>query len=115
MNELPKKLEDPGKFAVPCSIGNVKFKRALCDLGASVSLMPNSVFKRIGIGELTPTKIKLQLADQSEKLPMGIVKNLPIQIGSHYVPIDFVVVDIEGETNTIVVRKTIFEHGKNND
>ena len=45
-NELPKKLDDPGKFSVPCAIRNMKFKHALCDLGASVSLMPKSVFDK---------------------------------------------------------------------
>ena len=48
-NELPEKLDDPGKFSVPCAIGKVKFNYALCDLGASVSLMPKSV-KHSAIG-----------------------------------------------------------------
>jgi uncharacterized Fe-S cluster-containing radical SAM superfamily enzyme len=55
MNELLKKLDDTGKYAVPCSIRNVQFKRALCDLGASISLMFKSVYERIEIGELNPT------------------------------------------------------------
>ncbi|XP_078152627.1 uncharacterized protein LOC144547810 [Carex rostrata] len=100
MNELPKKLDDPGKFFIPCSIGNVQFKRALCDLGASVSLMPKSVYDRLGVGELKPTRISLQLADQSVKLPLGVVENLPIQIGKFFVPIDFVVVDMDEDTHT---------------
>ena len=98
-NELPKKLDDPGKFAIPCVIGKIQFKHALCDLGASLSLMPKSVFDRIGLGELKPTKIQLQLADQSVKIPLGIVENLPIRIGKYYVPIDFVVVDMEENSN----------------
>ncbi|XP_078148597.1 uncharacterized protein LOC144544054 [Carex rostrata] len=100
MNELPKKLDDPGKFYIPCSIGNVQFKRALCDLGASVSLMPKSVYDRLGVGELKPTRISLQLADQSVKLPLGVVEDLPIQIGKLFVPIDFVVVDMDEDTHT---------------
>ena len=55
-NELSEKLDDPGKFSVPCAIGKVKFNYALCDLGASVSLMPKSVFDKLGVGELKPTK-----------------------------------------------------------
>ncbi|XP_078163505.1 uncharacterized protein LOC144558538 [Carex rostrata] len=100
MNELPKKLDDPGKFSIPCSIGNVQFKRALCDLGASVSLMPKSVYDRLGVGELKPTRISLQLADQSVKLPLGVVEDLPIQIGKFFVPIDFVVVDMDEDIHT---------------
>jgi hypothetical protein len=60
MNELSKKLDDPGKFIVPCSIGNIQFKRALCDLGASVNLMSKSVFEKIRVGEFKPTRISLQ-------------------------------------------------------
>jgi len=100
MNELPKKLDDPGKFSIPCSIGNVQFNRALCDLGASVSLMPKSVYDRLGVGELKPTRISLQLANQSIKLPLGVVEDLPIQIGKFFVPIDFVVVDMDEDTHT---------------
>jgi hypothetical protein len=59
MNKLPPKLQDPGSFTIPCSISSTKFDRALCDLGASVSLMPKSVFDRIGVGELVSTKISL--------------------------------------------------------
>ena len=80
-NQLPKKLDDPGKFTVPYTIGSVKFKSALCDLGASVSLMPETVFDKIGVGELKETRISLQLDDHSIKLPLGIVEDLPIQIG----------------------------------
>jgi hypothetical protein len=58
-NELPKKLDDLDKFVVPCYIGNVQFKRAICDLGASVNLMPKSIFENIGVGELKPTRISL--------------------------------------------------------
>jgi hypothetical protein len=59
MNKLPPKLQDPGSFIVPYSIGNTKFNCVLCDLGASVNLMSKSVFDRIGVGELVPTRISL--------------------------------------------------------
>ena len=93
-------MDDPGKFTVPCSIGSVKFKSALCDLGASVSLMSKTIFDKIGVGELKETRISLQLADHSIKLPLGIVEDLPIQIGKYFVPIDFVIVDMEEDANT---------------
>ena len=50
-NDLPPKLEDPGKFSIPCTIGKANIKQALCDLGASVSLMPRSIYERLGIGD----------------------------------------------------------------
>jgi len=64
-SELPPKLDDPGKFSIPCTIGKAKIKKALCDLGASVSLMPRTIYDRIGVGELKPTRMTLQLADSS--------------------------------------------------
>ena len=95
LNKFPPKLRDPGSFSIPCSIGNTKFDQALCDLGASVSLMPKSVYDRIGVGELKPTRISLQLADRSVRLPLGIVEDLPIQVGKFYILIDFVVIEME--------------------
>ena len=64
-NKLPPKLKDPGSFMIPCSIGNQYFRKALCDLGASINLMPMSIFKKRGIGEARPTTVTLQLADRS--------------------------------------------------
>ncbi|KAJ9182687.1 hypothetical protein P3X46_006652 [Hevea brasiliensis] len=62
-NKLPPKLKDLGSFSIPCLIDNKKIDKALCDLGASVSLMPLSICKKLEIGELKPMTISLQLAD----------------------------------------------------
>jgi len=59
LNQLPAKLKDPSSFSIPCTIGNVSIDRELCDLGSSVSLMPYTMFNRLGLGELTPTGISL--------------------------------------------------------
>ena len=63
--KLPTKMKDPCSFPIPCSIGKYEFKKALCDSGASINLMPLSVVQRISLGELTPTAITLQMADKS--------------------------------------------------
>ena len=65
--KLPQKLKDPGSFTIPCIIGNSIFEKALCDLGASINLMPLSIFRRLGLGEACPTTVTLQLADRSLK------------------------------------------------
>jgi len=70
LNQLPAKLKDPNSFSIPCIIGSVSIEWALCDLGSSVSLMPYCIFKRLGLGELSPTSISLQLADRSIKYPL---------------------------------------------
>jgi hypothetical protein len=103
MNKLPPKLQDPGSFTIPCSIGSTKFNRALCDLGASVSLMPKYIFDRIGVGELVPTRISLQLADRSVKYPVGQVEDLPLQVGKFYISIDFVTIKMDKDPDTSLI------------
>ncbi|XP_062106047.1 uncharacterized protein LOC133817516 [Humulus lupulus] len=74
--KLPQKLRDPGSFTIPCTIGEFECKHALCDLGASINLMPLSVFRRLGLGEARPTTVTLQLADRSVKHPRGIIEDV---------------------------------------
>jgi len=63
---FPPKLPDQGSFSIPCVVGKVKIERALCDLGASVSLMPYSLFRKLHLRPLQPAPFSLQLADGSE-------------------------------------------------
>ena len=69
--KLPPKLKDPGSFTIPCTIGNLSFDKCLCDLGASINLMPLSVFMQLGFPEPKPTNMSLQLADCSITYPRG--------------------------------------------
>jgi len=89
------KLIDPGSFSIHCVIGNETIEKAMCDLGASVSLLPLSLFKRIGIGELKPTEMTLKLADRTIVHPIGFVEDIPVKIEGIYIPADFMVVDID--------------------
>ena len=70
-------------------------QKALLDLGASVNLLPYSMYKQLGLGELKPTTITLSLADRSIKIPKGTVKDVLIQVDKFYYLVDFVVLDIE--------------------
>ncbi|WVZ84804.1 hypothetical protein U9M48_031791, partial [Paspalum notatum var. saurae] len=65
LNQPPQKKKDPGSPTIPCSIGNQVFNQALCDLGASVSVMPKIVFDKLNHAALVPTSMCLQLTDQS--------------------------------------------------
>ncbi|KAJ4705013.1 DNA-directed DNA polymerase [Melia azedarach] len=67
--KLPKKEKDPGSFTIPCTIGKSNFERALCDLGASINLMPLSIFWKLRLGEVKLTTISLQMADRSITYP----------------------------------------------
>jgi len=69
---FPPKLPDPGSFSIPCVMGKTEIKRALCDLGASVSLMPYCFFHMLNIGPLQPAPFSLQLADGYGMQPLGI-------------------------------------------
>ncbi|XP_027118799.1 uncharacterized protein [Coffea arabica] len=102
-NKLPPKLKDPENFTVPCTIGNVKFSKVLCDLGASVSLIPLTVARQLGLKELKRTNIFLQLADRSIRHPMGILENVLIKVQKFIIPIDFIVLDIEEDVNVPII------------
>ena len=93
--KLPPKLKDPGSFTIPCTIGKSYFDRALCDLGASINLMPLSVFKKLGIGEVKPTIISLQLADRSIKYQRGVIEDVLVKVDKFIFPTDFIVLDMD--------------------
>nr|XP_009610221.1 uncharacterized protein LOC104103956 [Nicotiana tomentosiformis] len=76
---IAKKLSDPGSFTIPCTIGNYAFAKALCDLGASINLMPLTIYKSLGIGRAIPISMLLQLADRIVKRPSGVIDDVLVQ------------------------------------
>ncbi|WZY89274.1 hypothetical protein YC2023_046009 [Brassica napus] len=95
--DVPEKLEDPGSFTLPCALGPMVFEKSLCDLGASVSLMPLSVAKKLGFTQYKKCRLSLVLADRSVKYPVGILEDLPVKIGRYEIPTDFVVLEMGEE------------------
>ena len=93
------KYKDPGSPTIPVNIGGNCINKALLDLGASVNLMPYSVYMQLGLGELKPTTITLSLADRSVKIPKEIVEDVLVKIDKFYYPVDFVVLDTEPSSN----------------
>jgi hypothetical protein len=89
------KYKDPGCPTISCFIGEHKIERALLDLGASVNLLPYSVFQSLNLGELKPTSVTLLLADRSVKVPKGIVEDVLVQVDKFIYPVDFVVLDTQ--------------------
>ncbi|GFZ14661.1 hypothetical protein Acr_24g0008510 [Actinidia rufa] len=89
------KYKDPGCPTISCIIGGCKIDRALLDLGSSVNLLPYSVYKDLGLGELKPTRVTLELADRSVKVPRGIIEDVLIQVDTVYYPVDFIVLDTQ--------------------
>ncbi|XP_070026665.1 uncharacterized protein [Nicotiana sylvestris] len=96
-NKLPQKLKDPGSFTIPVHIGNIDVGRALCDLGASINLMPLSLFKQMVLGAPRPTTVILQLTDRSIAHPEGVIEDVLLQIGKFIFPTDFIILDYEAD------------------
>ena len=96
----PLKYKDSGCPTITCVIGNTKVERVLLDLGVSVNLLPFSVYKQLGLGELKPTTATLQLADRSIKVPRGVVEDVLVQIDKFYYPVDFIVLDTHPVLNS---------------
>ncbi|GKC67169.1 retrovirus-related pol polyprotein from transposon TNT 1-94 [Tanacetum coccineum] len=93
-NELPPKEKDPGSFILPCSIGNTTISNAFADLGASISVMPFSMFKRLGLGNPRPVNMVIEMADRSMQSPKGIVENVLVKIHKFIILVDFIILDI---------------------
>ena len=98
-NNFPPKYKDQGSPTISIVVGNSKLGHALVDFGASVNLLPYSVCVELGLGELEPTNITLQLADCSVKIPRGIVKDVLVQVNKFFFPVDFVVLDTQPIVN----------------
>jgi hypothetical protein len=92
-----EKQKDPGCLTIPCSICSFKFEKVLCDLGASMSIMPRDVFEKLRL-PLEPTGMCLELGDNSIRYPLGIAEDVPMKVGHHFIPVDFVVLEV-GERN----------------
>ncbi|GJZ21206.1 reverse transcriptase domain-containing protein [Tanacetum coccineum] len=96
LKKLPEKLGDPGKFLIPCGFSELKCK-ALADLGASINLMPLSVWKKLGLPELISTQMTLKLANRDICTPKGIARDVFVPVGKFTFPADFVIVDYESD------------------
>ncbi|GJZ61851.1 reverse transcriptase domain-containing protein [Tanacetum coccineum] len=95
LNKLPKKLGDPDRFLIPCEFSGINTCNALADLGASINLMPYSVWKNLSLPELTLTCMTLELADHSISEPIGNAEDVYVTVGKFQFPVDFVVVDFK--------------------
>ncbi|XP_038896636.1 uncharacterized protein LOC120084896 [Benincasa hispida] len=102
-NSLPKKQKDPGSFTVPCLIGGLDVGHALCDLGASINLMPLSIFKKLGIGKAQPTSVTLQLADRTIKYPEGKIEDVLVKVDNFIFPADFIILDYEVDKEVPII------------
>ncbi|CAN6552317.1 unnamed protein product [Malus baccata var. baccata] len=97
--KLPPKCKDPGSFTIPCVIGNTKFEHAMLDLGASINVMPYSIYASMNLGELKNDGVIIQLANRSNAYPKGVLEYVLVQVDNLIFPADFYVLEMEDSPN----------------
>jgi len=88
---IPITYKDLGCPTIACTIGQAEISRALLDLGASINLLPFSVYQQLGLGNLSPIRVTIQLADRSVKVPKKKTNDIHIQVGEFIYSVDFIV------------------------
>ncbi|RDX98293.1 hypothetical protein CR513_18802, partial [Mucuna pruriens] len=96
---LPQKCRDPRILSIPCTIGDYTFVDAMLDFGASINVMPASIYKSLNFGNLEPTGMTIQLTNRSIVQPLGVLEDVFVQVNELIFPADFCVLDIEEETS----------------
>ncbi|GJV14141.1 reverse transcriptase domain-containing protein [Tanacetum coccineum] len=113
LKKLPEKLGDPGKFLIPCDFPGMDVCHALADLGASINLMPLSIWKKLSLPELTPTRMTLELADRSITHPKRLAEDVFVKVGKFHFPTDFVVFDFEADPRVpLILGRSFLRTGR---
>jgi hypothetical protein len=112
--KLPATCKDLGMFTIPCTIGNTRFEKAMTNLGASINVMPYSIYASLKLGRLNKTSVVIQLADRSIAYPKGVVEDVLVQINDLVFPADFYVLDMENgdQTASILLGRPFLKTSK---
>ncbi|GJS80687.1 reverse transcriptase domain-containing protein [Tanacetum coccineum] len=108
LKKLPEKLGDPGRFLIPCDFSEFDNCLALADLGASINLMPFSIWKKLRLPGLNDTKMVLELADRTISKPTGVAENVFVKVGKFYFLADFVVLDFIADPRVPLILERPF-------
>ncbi|GKC09200.1 reverse transcriptase domain-containing protein [Tanacetum coccineum] len=103
MNKVLEKLEDPRKFLIPCALQELDRTNSLADSRASINLLPYSIYKQLGLGALTPTRMTLELANRSITYPIGIAEDVVVRVDGFTFLADFVVVNFEPDPRVPII------------
>ncbi|GJZ71020.1 reverse transcriptase domain-containing protein [Tanacetum coccineum] len=109
-NKVPPKLRDPGSFLIPCNFDKTFSCNALVDLGASINLMPYSLYAKLSLETLKPTKMSVRLADRSFQYPVGIAKNMLVEVGKFTFLVDFIILEMEKDIKVPLILGRPFLH-----
>ncbi|GKC30869.1 reverse transcriptase domain-containing protein [Tanacetum coccineum] len=109
-NKVPPKLRDPGSFIIPCNFNKTFSYNALADLGASINLIPYSLYAKLSLETLKPIKISVRLADRSFQYPVGIAENMLVKVGKFTFLVDFVILEMEEDSKVPLILGRPFLH-----
>ncbi|GJX87307.1 reverse transcriptase domain-containing protein [Tanacetum coccineum] len=107
---VPPKLGEPRSFLISCTFGKTFSCNALADLGANINLMSYSLYSKLSLETLNPTKMSVRLADRSFQYPIGIAKNMLVEVGKFTFPMDFVILEIEEDSKVPFILGIPFLH-----
>nr|GEX02012.1 reverse transcriptase domain-containing protein [Tanacetum cinerariifolium] len=102
-NKVPPKLRDPGSFLILCNFNKAFSCNALADLGASINLMPYSLYAKISLKTLKPTTMSVRLADRLFQYPVRIAENMLVVVGKFTFPVDFVILEMEEDSKVPLI------------
>ncbi|GKA32644.1 reverse transcriptase domain-containing protein [Tanacetum coccineum] len=109
-NKVPPKLGDPRSFLIPCNFNKASSCNALADLSASINLMPYSLYTKLSLKTLKPTKMSVRFADRSFQYPVGIPENMLVEVGKFTFPADFVILEMEEDSKVPLILERPFLH-----
>nr|GEX60377.1 reverse transcriptase domain-containing protein [Tanacetum cinerariifolium] len=113
LKELLENLGDPSKFLIPCDFLRIYVCHALADLGASINLMPLSIWKKLSLPERTPTRMTLELANRLITCPKGVAEDVFVKVGKFHFPTDFVVVDFKADPRVpLIIGRSFLRTGR---
>nr|GEZ96820.1 reverse transcriptase domain-containing protein [Tanacetum cinerariifolium] len=113
VKKLPEKLGDPGKFLIPCGFPKMAECLALADLGASINLMPFSVWNKLSLPDLSPTCMTLEIVDRSISHPIGVAEDVFVKVGTFHFPANFVVIDFDADPRVpLILGRSILKTGR---
>ncbi|GJY94143.1 reverse transcriptase domain-containing protein [Tanacetum coccineum] len=109
-NKVPPKLGDPKSFLIPCNFNKTFSCNALADLGASINLMPYSLYAKLSLENLKPTKMSVRLADRSFQYPVRIAETMLVEVGKFTFPVDFIILEMEEDSKVPLILGRPFLH-----
>ncbi|GJT19770.1 reverse transcriptase domain-containing protein [Tanacetum coccineum] len=109
-NKVLPKLGDPRSFLIPCNFNKTFSCNALANLGASINLMPYSLYAKLSLENLKPTKMSVRLADRSFQYPVGIAENMLVEVGKFTFPADFIILEMQEDSKVPLILGRPFLH-----